>query len=237
MLTKTLCFASRSDASLAALEDAAGTAARDIPGLAQVVVHRVLRQIPTDYVDNDRSYHGVTAEADMIALIAAVDFADGPAAAGAMRDAAWARFLEAAQTAARPLFALDTTPNIPVPLRGGAVDGGFRRWLLLTRKAATQDAFRAAWFGRHADLVRHLPGLDGYVQGLVGARYDAAGAPVDHTAMPIDGIAEVCFADEAAMNASYASHARLPLRDDGRELMTRVSTLLVQGRPFRPGKA
>jgi len=81
--------------------------------------------------------------------------------------------------------------------------------------------------------VRELPQLDGYVQGLVSARYDAAGAPVDYAAMPIDGIAEVCFADEAAMNASYASDARLPLRDDGRELMARVSTLLVQGRAYR----
>ena len=31
------------------------------------------------------------------------------------------------------------------------------------------------------------------------------------------------------MNSSYASDARLPLRDDGRELLGRITTLLVQG--------
>jgi hypothetical protein len=49
----------------------------------------------------------------------------------------------------------------------------------------------------------------------------------------IDGIAEVCFADEAAMDTSYAADARLPLKNDGRELNARVGTLLVLARVIR----
>jgi EthD domain len=237
MLIKTLCLAEPPAGASAAIDAAADAAAQQLPGLRQLVVQRVLRHIPTDYMDNDRPYNGVSAEADRIGMILAFEFADARAAALASGAAAWARLTTALRALSPVLFMLDTVPNIPVPLHGGALDGGFRRWLLLTRKAGTPEAFREGWFGRHASLVRALPQLDGYVQGLVSARYDAAGAPVDYAAMPIDGIAEVCFADEAAMNASYACDARLPLRDDGRELMARVSTLLVQGRAHRAQQA
>ena len=81
--------------------------------------------------------------------------------------------------------------------------------------------------------MKRLPRLDGYVQNLVTARYNAQGKPVDHGQLPIDGIAEVCYADEAAMVESYASDARLPLRDDGAELNARVSTILVEGRVIK----
>ena len=240
MLIKTLCLAlpssaAESDVALR-IDAAADRAVSQVSGVQQVIVNRVLRHIPTDYVDNDRAYNGVTAEADRIALTLALEFADAEAAAQAVASSAWHGFMDGVCAAATPLFTLDTVPNVPVPLRGAAVDGGFRRWLLLTRRAATPAAFRDGWFGRHASLVRHLPLLEGYVQGLVGARYDAEGAAVAYEAMPIDGIAEVCFADEAAMATSYASDARLPLRDDGRDLMDRVSTLLVQGRAFNHGR-
>jgi hypothetical protein len=33
--------------------------------------------------------------------------------------------------------------------------------------------------------------------------------------------------------ASYTSNARLPLRDDGRDLLGRITTLLVQGEAWR----
>ncbi len=35
------------------------------------------------------------------------------------------------------------------------------------------------------------------------------------------------------MNATYTSEARLPLRDDGRALLGRITTLLVQGEAWR----
>lgn len=235
MLIKTLCLAASQPAPAAAdaLEGMAAHALREVPGLQRAQVNRVVRHVPTDYIENDRPYAGVVAQADAIDVSLDLHFAHAAAVRQAVESPAWAALMEGIQGVARVLFALDSEPNVPVPLRHGAMEGGFRRWLLLTRKAATRDDFRDAWFGRHARLVKHLPLLEGYVQNLVTARYDAAGRPVAHESLPIDGIAEVCFADEVAMNTSYASDARLPLRDDGRELAARVSTLLVQGRVVR----
>lgn len=235
MFVKTLCLAASLPLpdTVASLELAARHALRDVPGLRQAQVNRVVRHVPTDYIANDRPYRGVVAQADDIDATIDLHFDDAPAARIAIDSSAWGALTKNVQQSARLLFALDSEPNLPVPLQGGAVDGGFRRWLLLTRKAATREGFRDAWFGRHASLVRHLPMLDGYVQNLVSARYDAEGRPADYDALPIDGVAEVCFTDEAAMNASYASDARLPLKDDGRDLNARVSTVLVQGKVIR----
>jgi hypothetical protein len=212
-------------------------AAREhLAGVAKVLhigLHRVVRHVPTDYIANDRPYGGVVAEADDIGAILDLHFHNAEAGAEVMASAAWQNFLLAIAPAARPLFSLDSDANIPVPLRAGAVQGGFRRWLLLTRKPATPEAFREAWFVRHANLVKHLPRLDGYVQNLVNARYNAQGKAVPYSALPIDGIAEVCYADESAMVESYASDARLPLRDDGAELNARVSTILVDGKVIK----
>ncbi|SFP25677.1 EthD domain-containing protein [Variovorax sp. 770b2] len=232
MLTRTLCLAVPAPIAQAvpALEAAAAQALRELPGLQRVLVNRVVRQIPTDYIANDRPYAGVVAEADDITATLALQFEGAAAARAALGGAEGSAFLARVRAAGRVLFMLDSEANVPVALTGSAVQGGFRRWLLLTRNAPTIEGFRDAWFERHASLVKHLPLLEGYVQNLVTARYDASGAPVGHEALPIDGVAEVCYADEEAMNRSYASDARLPLKDDGAALNKRVSTLLVQGR-------
>lgn len=232
MHIKTLCLAApRKDANTAGvlLRTAAQALLRSASGLAQVQHLRVLRHIPTDSVAADRMHTGVTAEADAIASVLELHFETPAAMEQCTSQLAWAAFREHVDAAAPILFSLDTLSNVPVPPRGAAVQGGFRRWMLLARKAETHEQFRDAWFGRHADLVRQLPHVDGYLQNLVIARHDAKGRAVPYEQMPIDGVAELCFADEAAMNASYASDARLPLRDDGRDLLGRINTLLVQG--------
>jgi len=232
MLTHTLCLAVPEPIAPAveALEEAGAQALRELPGLQRVLVNRVVRQIPTDYISNDLPYAGVVAAADQITATVALQFEDAAAARAALGGTQGMAFQARMRAAGRVLFMLDSEANVPVALSGSAVQGGFRRWLLLTRNAATADGFREAWFGRHASLVRELPELEGYVQNLVTARYDAAGAPAGREVLPVDGVAEVCYADEEAMNRSYASDARLALKDDGAALNKRVSTLLVQGR-------
>lgn len=235
MSMKTVCLAALRPVPevTEAVERAAREHLLDLPSVGQIVLNRVVRHVPTDYIANDRPYGGVVAEADDIGAILDLHFTDAGAGAALLDSPAWRNFLLAIAPVARPLFSLDSEANIPVPLRAGAVQGGFRRWLLLTRKAATPEAFREAWFVRHANLVRHLPRLDGYVQNLVSARFNAQGKSVSYSELPIDGIAEVCYADEAAMVESYASDARLPLRDDGAELNARVSTILVDGKVLK----
>lgn len=232
MTLKTLCLATQEagDEAISAIEEAARKHLLGLAGVQQIGLNRVVRHVPTDYIANDKPYCGVVAEADHIGVVLDVHLANHAAAEDAVGGLAWRDFLSAIAPLAQPLFSLDSEANIPVPLRAASAQGGFRRWLLLTRKAATPEQFREDWFGRHASLVKHLPQLDGYVQNLVSVRYNAAGEAVPYAALPIDGIAEVCYADEAAMLASYATDARLPLRDDGALLNARVSTVLVNGR-------
>jgi hypothetical protein len=214
MLISTLSLAAAPARPPAALAEAV----RALPGLRQAQLLRVLRHIPTDSVRDPAATQAVPG-ADRIQAVVELYF-EGEVPAAQVQALDWG---------APALFSFDSRPNIPVPPRGAAAQGGFRRWMLLVRKAATQEQFRDAWFGRHAELLKALPHIDGYLQNLVGARYDAQGRAVDYAALPIDGIAEICFADEAAMTASYTSEARLPLRDDGRALLERITTVLVQG--------
>ena len=224
MLIRSLCLGMVPD--MAPLRDAAQALARNTSGLRQVQALRVLRHIPTDSVTGSKAHTGVTREADDIQWVLELYF-EGTGMPVA--HAPWETFAARVRAAAPVLFSFDTQANIPIAPHGAALEGGFRRWMLLARKAATEDAFRDAWFGRHASLVKQLPHVDGYLQNLVTRRFDAAGREVDYAALPVDGIAELCFADEAAMNASYASDARLALRDDGRDLLGRITTVLVHG--------
>ncbi|MDQ7954949.1 MAG: EthD domain-containing protein [Pseudomonadota bacterium] len=221
MSTHILCLAG----------DAAVRAALPLLPGAQVHVYRVLRHIPTDSVTEDQARRPIVPDAERIHTVVECSFADPAAQARAQAGEQWRAFTAAVEESGERLYAFDVFSNVPIAPVQGAAEGGFRRWMLLRRAAADPEAFRDAWFGRHADLVKQLPGVDGYVQHLVTARFGADGRPADEDSLRVDGIAEVCFADERAMLESYATDARLPLRDDGRALLAGIVTLLVHGTP------
>ncbi|WP_179106919.1 EthD domain-containing protein [Variovorax sp. KK3] len=201
------------------------------PPQSRTHVYRVLRHIPTDSVSADQARRSIAPGAERLHTIVEFAFADEAARVEARQSATCREFDAAVQASGERLFAFDTAPNVPIEPARGAAQGGFRRWMLLQRAAPSPAAFREGWFGRHADLVKRLPQVDGYVQHLVVARFGPDGRAVDEDTLAVDGIAELCFADEAAMTASYASDARLPLRDDGRALLGGIVTLLVHGTP------
>lgn len=191
-------------------------------GARETHVHRVLRRIPTDSISTEHAQVPLAPGAEDIGTIVECRFED---------DAT--KQLSSAVTALRGagemLFGFEMLGNAPIAPKPRAAAGGFRRWMLLRRAAATQDAFRDAWFGRHAQLVKALPHVDGYFQHLVTRRFDARGETLGYEALPVDGVAQLCYADEAAMQASYASDARAPLREDGRALHSGNVTYLVEG--------
>jgi len=63
----------------------------------------------------------------------------------------------------------------------------------------TQDRFTAWWRGPHAAAARVLPGLIAYRHGVVTKDYDSPDAP------GWDGHAVLTFADQAALDAAFAS--------------------------------
>ena len=104
------------------------------------------------------------------------------------------------------------------PLSPSAEDGGFRRWLLLTRKPATVEAFREAWFVQ--------PRRAGRTACRCCRATCRTSSPRATTRTGAPGLVR-CAADRwrprrgllrstrKPMTASYASDARLPLKDDG----------------------
>ncbi len=126
MLIKTLCLAASQPASAAAdaLERMAAQALRELPGLQQAQVNRVVRHVPTDYIENDRPYGGAVAQADDIDVSVDLHFADAAAARRAVESPAWAALMKDMQGVARVLFALDSEPNVPVPLRNAPWTAG-----------------------------------------------------------------------------------------------------------------
>ena len=196
---------------------------------ARAHIYRVLRHIPTDSVTEEQAHRPIVPDAERVHTIVELGFPDAAAQAQAQAGAEWRAFAAAVDESGERLFAFDALSNIPIAPVRGAAEGGFRRWMLLRRAAASPAAFRDAWFGRHADLVKRLPRVDGYVQNLVTARFGPDGQAAGDDSLSVDGIAELCFADESAMLEAYSTDARLPLRDDGRALLAGIVTLLVQG--------
>lgn len=147
------------------------------------------------------------------------------------------RFLARSGEAGRPVFDANGTgqgrreafhfydtvviPPSPEP-------GWVRRVSLLTRQPQlSREEFRRAWHGRHADLVRQLPGCIGYIQSLL--------VPLEPDGGPggcIDGIAQLFFAGEDRMKAAYGSSARDALRADARTFIGRIATFrLIDAAP------
>ena len=63
----------------------------------------------------------------------------------------------------------------------------------------TQQRFTDWWRGPHADAAKVLPGLLAYRHGIVTKDYDSPGTP------GWDGHAVLTFADQAALDAAFAS--------------------------------
>jgi uncharacterized protein (TIGR02118 family) len=71
---------------------------------------------------------------------------------------------------------------------------------LINRPAGTTaEAFREWWLGHHAPLAARLPGLRRYVISL--------SQPVAGGEAPYDGVAELWFDSQEAMESAFASPA------------------------------
>lgn len=91
---------------------------------------------------------------------------------------------------------------------------------LRRRPDLTEDDFRREW-RVHADLVRTMPGVDGYRQNVVIARERTKGVPCGYDELPIDGIVELWFKSPEALDAAFAS-------PQGQSTMAHAKTFLAE---------
>ncbi|MGE0417241.1 MAG: EthD family reductase [Acetobacteraceae bacterium] len=102
--------------------------------------------------------------------------------------------------------------------------------LLRRRRDMTRDAFSAHWVGPHAEIARRYPGLLRYVQNHVVRRLDPA--TVDD--FECDGMAELWFADDAAMRAALDSPVAQELIVDEPRFLTGVTGMILGDAPAGP---
>lgn len=98
---------------------------------------------------------------------------------------------------------------------------------LLTRKEGlTRAQFMKHWVEIHAPLALAVPGLRRYVQNHIQAertRADIAETPVE-----IDGVAELWFDDQAALEAAARTPQMQALQADGAKFIGRIKSYVVE---------
>jgi uncharacterized protein (TIGR02118 family) len=99
---------------------------------------------------------------------------------------------------------------------------------LLTRKDGwTHEQFMKHWVEVHAPLAHAVPGLRRYVQNhIIGERT----RDIPATDVEIDGIAELWFDDQAALEAAARTPQMKALHADGARFIGRIRSYVVEER-------
>jgi uncharacterized protein (TIGR02118 family) len=98
---------------------------------------------------------------------------------------------------------------------------------LLTRKSGwTHARFMKHWVEVHAPLALAVPGLRRYVQNHI--RDERRRADIETTDVEIDGIAELWFDDQAALEAAARTPEMKALHADGALFIGRIKSYLVE---------
>lgn len=98
---------------------------------------------------------------------------------------------------------------------------------LLTRKSGwTREQFTKHWVEVHAPLAHKVPGLRRYVQSyILGER---TRADIEATPVEIDGIAELWFDDQAALETAARTPEMKALHADGALFIGRIKSYIVE---------
>ena len=98
--------------------------------------------------------------------------------------------------------------------------------LLTRRDGWTHEQFMTHWVEIHAPLAHAVPGLRRYVQNHITGERTRADIPA--TAVEIDGIAELWFDDQAALEAATRSPEMKALQADGAKFIGRLKSYVVE---------
>jgi uncharacterized protein (TIGR02118 family) len=98
---------------------------------------------------------------------------------------------------------------------------------LLTRKSGwTHEQFMKHWVGTHAPLAHKVPGLRRYVQNHILGERTRADIPA--TDVEIDGIAELWFDNQAALETAARTPEMKALHADGALFIGRIKSYIVE---------
>jgi uncharacterized protein (TIGR02118 family) len=98
---------------------------------------------------------------------------------------------------------------------------------LLTRKSGwTHEQFMKHWVGTHAPLAHKVPGLRRYVQNHISG--ERTRPDIEATAVEIDGIAELWFDDQAALETASRTPEMKALHADGALFIGRIKSYIVE---------
>ena len=98
---------------------------------------------------------------------------------------------------------------------------------LLTRKSGwTHEQFMKHWVEVHAPLAHAVPGLRRYVQNHI--RGERTRADIEATNVEIDGVAELWFDDQAALERAAQTPEMKALHADGAKFIGRIKSWVVE---------
>ena len=98
---------------------------------------------------------------------------------------------------------------------------------LLSRKPGwTHAQFMKHWTEIHAPLAHAVPGLRRYVQNHI--RSERSRADIENLGVDIDGIAELWFDDQPALERAARSPEMKALHEDGAHFIGRIKSWLVE---------
>jgi uncharacterized protein (TIGR02118 family) len=104
---------------------------------------------------------------------------------------------------------------------------------LLTRKEGLSgEAFVRRWVEVHAPLAHAIPGLRRYVQSHI--RAEPTRPDIAINGISVDGIAELWFGDQAALERAHASPEAQRLFADGALFIGQIKTFIVEERVIVP---
>lgn len=85
-------------------------------------------------------------------------------------------------------------------------EGAIKRMSFITRNPSmTPERFRFEWQYFHAALIRdEIPEVIGYNQNWVDMRFSPRGRAVDASELPIDGVVELWFKNEADVDKAFS---------------------------------
>ena len=98
---------------------------------------------------------------------------------------------------------------------------------LLTRKPElTHEQFMKHWVEIHAPLAHAVPGVRRYVQNHI--RDERTRPDIPTTEVAVDGVAELWFDDQAALDAAARSPEMKALHDDGAKFIGRIRSYIIE---------